>query len=85
MKEKRKNKLKKLNFYIIDENYINYLCSFDSHIAYNKNEKRPYIGVLLNIKNHLYFAPLFSPKIKHKFYKNNLSFFQIYNINNKKV
>ena len=83
MKENKKQKLKKLNFYIVDEEYINYLSNYDKHIAYNKKEKRPYIGVLINVKEHLYFAPLFSPKLKHKLYKNNLSYFQIYNISSK--
>ena len=83
MKEIKKNKLKKLNFYIIDDNYINYLSNYDIHIAYNKNEKRPYIGILIIVKDHLYFAPLFSPKLKHNSYKNNLSFFKIYNTRTK--
>ena len=42
MKNNKKIKLEKLNFYIIDDNYINYLSQFDKHIAYNKNQKRPY-------------------------------------------
>lgn len=39
MKDYEKIKLGKLNFYIIDDNYINYLSQFDRHIAYNKNQK----------------------------------------------
>jgi protein AbiQ len=81
MKDTKKIKLKKLNFYIIDDNYINYLSQYDKHIAYNKNQKRPYIGVIIIVKEHYYFAPLFSPKQKHKTYKDNLTFFKI--INNK--
>jgi protein AbiQ len=81
MKKSKKIKLGKLNFYIIDNDYINYLSKFEKHIAYNKNEKRPYIGVVLIIEEHYYFAPLFSPKPKHKNYKNNLSFFRIFNKN----
>ena len=79
MKNNKKLKIKKLNFYIIDDNYIKYLSQFDKHIAYNKNEKRPYIGVVLIVENHYYFAPLFSPKQKHKNYKDNLTFFKIIN------
>lgn len=79
MKNIKKIKLGKLNFYIIDEDYINYLSKFDKHIAYNKNEKRPYIGVIIVVKQHYYFAPLFSPKQKHKTYKDNVSFFKIIN------
>jgi len=66
MKDKKKLKLGKLSFYIIDDGYINYLSQFDKHIAYNKNQKRPYIGILIIVDNHYYFAPLFSPKLKHK-------------------
>ena len=81
-KETKKIKLGKLNFYIIDEDYINYLRKFDKHIAYNKNQKRPYIGVVIIVEDNYYFAPLFSPKVKHKTYRNNLTFFKIINIKN---
>ena len=74
MKSNKKLRIGKLNFYIIDDNYIEYLSRFDKHIAYNKNQKRPYIGVILVVENHYYFAPLFSPKQKH-----NLTFFKIIN------
>ncbi len=82
-KETKKIKLGKLNFYIIDEDYINYLKKFDKHIAYNKNQKRPYIGVVIVVEDNYYFAPLFSPKLKHKTYKDNLTFFKIVNVKNK--
>ena len=74
MKDKKKIKLGKLNFYIIDDNYIKYLSQFDKHITYNKNEKRPYIGVVVIVEEHYYFEPLFSPKQKHKTYKDNLTY-----------
>ncbi len=79
MKNSKKLKIRKLNFYIIDNDYIKFLSKFENHIAYNKNEKRPYIGVVLIVEEHYYFAPLFSPKQKHKTYKNNLTFFKIIN------
>ena len=84
MKEKKKIKTEKLNFYTIDDNYIRFLSKFDKHIAYNKNEKRPYVGVVIILKEHYYFAPLFSPKKKHKTYKDNLSFFKIVNKSTRK-
>lgn len=83
MKKTKKIKLEKLNFYVIDENYITYLRQFDKHIAYNKNQMRPYIGVIVIVDNHYYFAPLFSPKPKHKTYKDNLTFFKIVNAKTK--
>lgn len=84
MKNNKKIKLGKLNFYIIDDNYISYLSNFDKHIAYNKSEKRPYIGVVVIVNEHYYFAPLFSPKQKHKTYKDNLTFFKIVDTKTKK-
>lgn len=83
MKNNRKNKIDKLNFYIVDDGYIDYLRNFDGNVVYNKNHKRPYVGIVINIENYKYFAPMFSPKVKHKNYKNNLSFFRIVNKKNK--
>lgn len=83
MKNTKKIKLGKLNFYIIDDNYIQYLSEFDKHIAYNKNETRPYIGVVILVNEHYYFAPMFSPKTKHKTYKENLTFFKMLSIKEK--
>ena len=56
LKNSKKLKLGKLNFYIVDDKYIQYLSKFDNHIAYNKNEKRPYIGVVILVKEYFYFA-----------------------------
>lgn len=83
MKKIKKVKLSKLNFYTIDDKYINYLSQFDKHIAYNKNRKRPYIGVVIAVGERFYFAPLFSPKPSHKTYKDNLTFFKIISIKTK--
>lgn len=83
MKNQKKIKLEKLNFFVIDDNYIKYLSQFDKHIAYNKSEKRPYIGVVIIVEGHYYFAPLFSPKPKHRTYKDNLTFFKIISIKSK--
>ena len=83
MKDKKKVKIGKLKFYIIDDNYVSFLGQFDNHIAYNKNQARPYIGVIIIVKSSYYFAPLFSPKPKHKTYKDNLTFFRIIHSKNK--
>ena len=56
----------KLKLYYIDDEYISFLRKYDSRVAYNKNSTRPYIGVVYNYNNHNYFAPLSSPKEKHK-------------------
>lgn len=58
--------MKNLKIYYIDEGYINYLRKFDKNVAYNKNVTRPYIGIVYTYNNYNYFAPLASPKAKHK-------------------
>ena len=63
----------------VNSDYCDYLRKFDNKVAYNKNEKelRPFIGILFQIDTCEYFAPLSSPKLKHKNMKNTLDFFKI--------
>lgn len=63
----------------VDSDYCDYLRKFDNKVAYNKNEKelRPFIGILFKIDTCEYFAPLSSPKPKHKTMKNTLDFIKI--------
>ena len=63
----------------VDSDYCDYLRKFDNKVAYNKNEKeiRPFIGILFQIDTCEYFAPLSSPKPKHKNMKNTIDFFKI--------
>ena len=57
--------MKSIKIYFLSDDYVNYLRCFDKKIYYNKNSTRPYIGVVYQIDNHNYFAPLASPKPKH--------------------
>ena len=72
-----------LRFKIVRVNtqYCDYLRKFDTKVSYNKNEKelRPFIGILFSIENYEYFAPLSSPKPKHKTMKNTIDFLKIKN------
>jgi len=61
----------------IDENYINFLREFDKKVCYNKDESRPYIGILFTVKTVMYFAPLSSPRDKFKKRKNDVDFMRI--------
>ena len=63
----------------INTDYCDYLRKFDNKVAYNKNEKelRHFIGILFKIETCEYFAPLSSPKPKHKNMRNTLDFFKI--------
>lgn len=65
----------------INSDYCDYLRSFDDKIVYNKYDKelRPFIGILFEIDNYKYFAPLSSPKDKHKKMKNMIDFLKIKN------
>lgn len=51
----------------LDTKYCDYLRKFDSRVPYNYNEKelRPFVGVLFEIDDCMYLAPLSSPKAKH--------------------
>ena len=65
----------------VDSNYCNFLRVFDSKVPYNEGRKelRPFIGVLFYIKGCEYYAPLTSPKDKHKKIKSSLDFIKIQN------
>ena len=63
----------------VDYNYCNYLRKYDNRVSYNAGikELRPFIGVLFTIEDKEYFAPLSSPKPKHKYLKNTLDLVKI--------
>ena len=62
---------------MLDDNYISYLFNIDNHVMYNKNHRRPYIGVLFEVKGQSYYAPLSSPKEKFFTMKNDIDFMRI--------
>lgn len=70
-----------LEIVCIDAKYCDYLREYDDRVTYNFNEKdnRPFIGILFKVNDYEYFAPLISPKEKHKKMKNSLDFFKIKN------
>lgn len=74
-----------LNFKLvkIDYKYCDYLRKFDYRVIYNagKKELRPFLGILFKVNNIEYFAPLSSPKKKHKLMKNQIDFIKIDNGN----
>ena len=63
----------------LDTNYCNYLRKYDYRVPYNFDgkEKRPFVGVLFEVHNCKYFAPLSSPKEKHKNMKSSIDFLKI--------
>lgn len=73
--------MEELLFYTVDKNYIKYLSEFEKHVSYNKDEighSRPYLGIVLKIESYEYFVPLYSYKEHYQKYKNNPSFFFVY-------
>lgn len=66
-----------MEFYYIRDDYIQYLRQYDNKVAENKQESRPYVGVLLNVDGVKYYAPFTSPKPKHQKMKNTKDFRKI--------
>ena len=68
-----------MDLYTINTDYINYLKKFQARIWDNEenNRLRPYAGVVMDIGNHKYYAPLSSPKPKHKQMSDRLDFIRL--------
>lgn len=68
-----------MNIYIADISYCNYLHYYEPKIPYVENEKenRPFVGVVLCVNGKNFFAPLTSPKKKHKEMKDMQDFLRI--------
>lgn len=66
-----------MRIYNIRNDYVEFLKRYDAKVPDNKNERRPYVGVVLEIGNVSYYAPLSSPKSKHKKMKNGKDFRKI--------
>lgn len=71
----------KVKIVIVDSKYCAYLKKYDSRVLDNtsKKENRPFIGILFKINDLEYFAPLSSPKSKHKKMTNTIDFHKIEN------
>ncbi len=65
----------KLNLYHVEPKYCEYLRGYEAKISVK--DKRPWIGVVLNVTGFDYFAPLTSPKEKHKNINSSIDFLKI--------
>lgn len=54
-----------MKLYNVEDDYVDFLKTFDSKVPDNKIEKRPFVGVVFTISGYNFFAPLSSPKLKH--------------------
>ena len=68
-----------MKLYNVSENYILYLKMFDNMVTDNKDTKsnRPFVGIVFKINDVSYYAPLTSPKAKHKKMHNTFDFLKI--------
>lgn len=70
-----------LSFYEINNDYIDYLGSYESRLFHNKKQgqinERKYIGIVFQINEVKYFAPLSSFKPKHDNMKESLDFIKV--------
>ena len=66
-----------MRIYNVKEDYIDYLRNFEPKVMFNKQEKRPYIGVVHVINSTKYYVPLASPKPKFASMKNTKDFHKI--------
>ncbi|MBQ9785000.1 MAG: type III toxin-antitoxin system ToxN/AbiQ family toxin [Clostridia bacterium] len=69
----------RFSFYTVDSAYCDYLRTFDPCVPYTIAHKstRPFIGIVLNVGDVQYYAPLTSPKPKHLTMKNQVDFLKI--------
>ncbi len=70
---------KKLDLYIVNPSYCEFLRRYDDKVSYNSGAKstRPFIGIVLTVNEHIFFAPLSSPKPKHYKMRNAVDFIKI--------
>lgn len=68
-----------MELYKVDIEYYNYLHYYEPKIPYleEKKENRPFVGVILNVNEKNFFAPLTSPKKKHLIMKDMQDFLKI--------
>jgi len=66
-----------MQLYKVKDDYIIYLREKEPKVLKNKEEKRPYLGVLYKVNGFDYYIPLSSPKPKHKTMKNTKDFHKI--------
>lgn len=80
-----------LKLYEINSDYITYLSAYAPHLFLNKQfhqkNERKFIGIILEVNNFQYFAPLSSFKEKHNNMKETIDFiklkdYAVINLNN---
>lgn len=75
MTEKREDSNEKLQLYHVKDEYVEYLRKHEKRVWTNsdKGYQRPYVGIVIEIDGHKYYAPLTSAKPKHEKWKDSLT------------
>ena len=71
--------MNRLRIYRISDKYIRFLQSRDQKVQFNKDHRRPYLGVVLLVGGYKYFVPMESPKPNHVNMKNGKHLYRIDN------
>lgn len=67
-----------MELYDIDSEYCRFLRYYDALVPYNEGEKkRPFIGTVMIVRSVAFFAPLTSPKQKHRYMNQRMDFLKI--------
>ena len=68
-----------LKFFTANNGYCEFLRKVDPCVPYIHDDKniRPFVGIVLTVNGFDYFAPLTSPKLKHRGMKNQTDFMKI--------
>ena len=67
------------SFYTVNSRYCDYLRKTDPCVPYTMDRKsvRPFVGIVVEIHDFCYYAPLTSPKPKHLHMKNQIDFLKL--------
>ncbi|PMM01869.1 hypothetical protein BCT63_18360 [Vibrio kanaloae] len=72
-----------MKFYVVSNDYINHLKKVDARVPDNYDERRAYVGVVMEVCGIKYLVPLTSHKTKHKDIKPGAqTVFKIHELNN---
>ena len=82
----RSMKKRRLHLYTLDVKYVRDLVNADNRVMsvspQQHKENRPFVGIIIIMKQHNYCIPMTSPKPKHNKMKNDLDFSKILDSNN---
>ena len=82
----RSMKKSRLHLYTLDVKYVRDLANADNRVMsvspQQHKENRPFVGIIIIMKQHNYCIPMTSPKPKHNKMKNDLDFSKILDSNN---